>query len=209
MTTTVSTKAVHPDTEAFRMHYESTGSHWGNHSGGGSDPYHTIEYQAFLGRFLKMNGICSVVDIGCGDWQFSRFVNFEGVQYHGFDVVPGVVEHNLRRYGSASKRFDLMPASLADVPAADLLLMKDVLQHLPNARVAEFAASLFGRFRYCLLTNSYCKLDTPVNVDIPVGAFRCLDLTAAPFHLEGAYVLEFSSPLWERIRTLLVQRQRS
>jgi hypothetical protein len=54
-----------------------------------------------------------------------------------------------------------------------------------------------------LLTNSYNKLSTPLNTNICDGSFRCLDLSAEPYFLDGAYVLEFTSPLWEKIRTFL------
>ena len=60
------------------------------------------------------------------------------------------------------------------------------------------------RFRWVLLTNSFEKLDTPHSIDIEAGGFRGPELTAAPYHLRGAYVLYFSSPPCERIRTMPV-----
>jgi hypothetical protein len=71
--------------------------------------------------------------------------------------------------------------------------------------VQEFRDKLFGKFKYCLITNSYEKLHTPLNTDISEGSFRCLDLASEPYYLDGSYVLEFMSPLWERIRTFLHQ----
>nr|WP_047166567.1 methyltransferase domain-containing protein [Sphingomonas sp. Y57] len=189
--------------EAFRRHYEAEDSHWGGHSGDGSLPYWTIEYRAFLERFIHLNAIKSVVDIGCGDWQFSRLINWTGVRYHGFDVVPSVVERNRHRFGNELISFDLMPQDLSQVPSADLLIMKDVLQHLPDREILRHRDSLFGRYPRCLLTNSFNKLDTARNIDIAFGDFRCLDLNAAPYDFGGQYVLEFSSPIWEQIRVML------
>jgi SAM-dependent methyltransferase len=189
--------------EAFRRHYESESSDWGGHSGGGSDPYWNIDYRAFLERFIRLNGVRSIVDIGCGDWQFSRFINLEGVRYHGFDVVKSVVDRNRSRYASDSVTFEEMPRDFRDVPAADLLVMKDVLQHLPDEEIIRHKRDLFVRYPRCLLSNSYRKVHTPINVDIPVGGFRSLDLNADPYNFGGHYVLEFSSPLWEQIRTML------
>jgi len=189
--------------EAFRRHYETEQSDWGGHSGGGSDPYWNIDYRAFLERFIRLNDIRTIVDIGCGDWQFSRFLNLEGVRYHGFDVVRSVVERNRARFASDMVSFDEMPADFAAVPDADLLVMKDVLQHLPDAEIMRHKHDLFSRYPRCLLSNSYRKIDTPTNIDIGVGGFRSLDLNAAPYHFDGEYVLEFSTPLWEQIRTML------
>lgn len=44
---------------------------WGHGSGEGSLPVHTRGYVAFLQAFLAEKNITSVVDMGCGDWQFS------------------------------------------------------------------------------------------------------------------------------------------
>ena len=195
-----------PDREVFRQQYEIATSYWGGQSGAGSDAFHTTPYRAFMDSFMRLNGVRSVVDIGCGDWQFSRLMNFDGLEYLGLDVVPTLITANREHFGGPGLRFADMPATLEGVPGGDLLLMKDVLQHLPDATIMEFAAKILPRFRWALLTNSHEKLDTPRNVDVPVGGFRCLDLAAAPYGWRGAHVLEFASPLWERIRTFLVTR---
>jgi SAM-dependent methyltransferase len=189
--------------EAFRRLYEGEDMAWGGHSGGGSDAYWTIEYRAFLDRFLHLNNIRTIIDIGCGDWQFSRFLNLDGRRYYGFDVVPSVVERNRQRYGSETITFDLMPTDFSVLPQADLLIMKDVLQHLPDAEITRHKQDLFPHYPCCLISNSYRKVATGQNHDIPPGAFRCLDLKAEPYLFDGVYVLEFASPLHEEIRTLL------
>lgn len=190
--------------QAFETIYEN--NDWGAGSGPGSHPYFTIEYRAFLQRFLALNDVRSVVDIGCGDWQFSRFIDFGAASYLGLDVVRPVVERNRTVYGSSRVRFDLMPDRLADVPSGDVLLIKDVLQHLPDPDVFEILNELVPRFRFALITNSFEKVDTSKNIDLSQhGAFRCLDLTSSPYNVDGAYVFEYWAQPWERIRTLLVQ----
>ena len=190
--------------DRFRSYYDGTDPAWDGGSGAGSDPFYNIPYRMFLERFIHLNGIRTVVDIGCGDWMFSRYLNLSGVRYRGFDVVESVVERNASRFGAENVRFDVMPRDLADVPVADLLIMKDVLQHLPDAEIFRHRSELFDRFPRCLLTNSHRKIDAPQNVDLGrYGDFRCLDLNAAPYCFGGTYLLEFNTPLWEEIRTLL------
>jgi SAM-dependent methyltransferase len=191
--------------DAFAHYYAPQGSSWGGGSGAGSDPYTTVPYRAFLETFIGFNGIRSIVDVGCGDWRFSRFINLDGINYTGFDVVQSVIDANRTRYARPGVTFNLMPNDITDVPSGDLLIMKDVLQHLSIERIVGLRELLFPKFKYCLLTNSFSKPNTPINTDIVDGNFRSLDLSAHPFHLDGAYVLEFSSPLWERIRTYLHQ----
>jgi SAM-dependent methyltransferase len=193
--------------EAFRRHYETSESHWGRQSGAGSHPYWNIDYRAFLERFIVINNIRIVIDIGCGDWQFSRFLNFDGVRYYGFDVVESVVAQNRALYSSENVTFDIMPLDFAEMPHADLLIMKDVLQHLLDTEIMRHKRELFSRYPRCLLSNSYRKFETPMNIDVAYGGFRSLDLNAPPYEFRyefrGEYVLEFSTPLWEQIRTML------
>jgi hypothetical protein len=115
------------------------------------------------------------------------------------------VEANQKKFSGDRVDFRTMPTELENLPGGDLLLMKDVLQHFPNSDIFDFRARVFGKFKYCLLTNSFEKLDTARNTDIEMGGFRCLDLLAEPFNFEGTYLLEFGSAVWERIRVLLLK----
>ncbi len=179
---------------------------WGHGSGPGSDVLTTTAYRAFVDQFIGMNGIRTVVDIGCGDWRFSRFINYEGVDYLGYDVVPQVIAQNQERFGrpGGGRRFSLMPPSLDALEPADLLIIKDVLQHVPDQQILDFKNIAFPKYKYVLVTNSFRKHGTEVNIDIEVGGFRCLDVASAPYSFQGAWVLEFDSPLWERIRSFLI-----
>jgi len=54
---------------------------WGRGSGVGSQPENNGEYMLFLSNFIRNNGIRTVVDFGCGDWQFSKFINWGTAAY--------------------------------------------------------------------------------------------------------------------------------
>src|SRR5262245_8013461 len=78
---------------------------WGGGSGPGSDPVYVQPYMAYLHAFLDHNRISSVVDIGCGDWQFSQHIDWGERSYLGIDVVPSVISANQRRFGRPSRTF--------------------------------------------------------------------------------------------------------
>ena len=183
-------------TDVFSQKYRLE-SDWGGHSGGGSSASRNLPYRAFLEQFISLNSISTVTDIGCGDWQFSRFINFDAVHYRGFDVVPLVVEQNQARFSSDRVSFSLMPEKYEDIEGGDLLIVKDVLQHLPDKTILEFKKSILPKFKFCLITNSYEKLGDSQNRDIPAGGFRCLDLNAPPYLFDGTYMLEYRSAFWE------------
>jgi hypothetical protein len=80
---------------------------WGQGSGPGSSPANTIEYRAFVSRFIQANGVSSVTDLGCGDWQFSHLMDWSGLDYLGLDVVPQVVEHSEGSPSTPAQRRDI------------------------------------------------------------------------------------------------------
>jgi SAM-dependent methyltransferase len=163
---------------------------WDEGSGPGSSAEATRAYRHFIEQFIHNNRIRSVVDVGCGDWRFSRYVPWDGVQYTGVEVVPEVVESNRRRFGSDNVRFVCADARASAPPSADLLLMKDVLQHWSNADVTDFLPHL-ARFPFALVTNTTNRV--AVNRDCATGAYRYLDLTRPPFSLDGTVVLRYTA----------------
>jgi len=48
-------------------------------TGFGSLPWTTESYRRLLQDFLACRAIRSVVDVGCGDWQFSRLIDWRGI----------------------------------------------------------------------------------------------------------------------------------
>jgi SAM-dependent methyltransferase len=173
---------------------------WHGGSGPGSFPEVNRPYVRFLQSFLLQNQIRSVVDLGCGDWQFSRGVDWGSTRYLGLDVVPHVLERNRRRYGRPEVQFEPSPADANDVPGADLLLIKDVFQHLCNDKVRSYV-KVFQKFKYVLVTNCIEKSRHLMNTDIADGGFRPVDLRLPPFAQPMASVLKFGARRIFNIRT--------
>jgi SAM-dependent methyltransferase len=176
---------------------------WGNGSGAGSDPTNVEEYVRFLQDFIRTRGIRSIVDCGCGDWQLMRNFDLAGVDYLGIDLVPDVVARNQSEFGRPGVRFELGNFSEMELPSADLVLCKDVLQHLPDQNVFRFLAGL-DRFKYALLTNDLGRnADRDATLAASSWHFAPIDLTAAPFSLRAREVCRTMGIK----ATLLVTRQ--
>ncbi len=178
---------------------------WGNQpSGDGSIPENTKLYRFFLQNFLKENHIQHVVEIGCGDWDFSCLIDWEGIQYEGYDVYKAIIEKNQAVHSSPTIKFIHGNAIHMDLPKADLLICKDVLQHLPQKEIMQLLPQL-QKFKHCLLTNEVDPESlTSANLDIPSYAFtqgccRTLDLSKSPFNLKGKKVLTFSSDVTKQV----------
>jgi len=156
---------------------------WGGGSGVGSARDATAPYRDVLQRLVRSQDVAAVVDVGCGDWQLGALVDWSTVTYTGLDVVPAVIEANQHRYGQPGVQFELADARHAQLPVADLLLVKDVLQHWPNGDIGAFLHTHLDRYRYVLLTNDVASVHWPgpVNADMALGGWRTLDLEVAPF----------------------------
>jgi FkbM family methyltransferase len=166
---------------------------WEGGSGAGSSPKATETYRAFLKDFMVENSIRSVVDAGCGDWQSSRLIDWSGVDYIGIDV-SSVVLNNAKRFAKKGVQFIEGDARTIELPEADLLIVKDVLQHWSNADIIAFIPK-FRRFRYCLIANGATEqVKAYVNRNMPAGGYRPVDLSQPPFSVSGSFVLSYDVP---------------
>jgi SAM-dependent methyltransferase len=169
-------------------------------SGWGSTLEYNREYLKFLEAFIKFNRIESVVDYGCGDWTFSQHMNWHGADYLGLDCVPAVIERNQQRYQRGNVRFELTSFSRFWIPACDLLIVKDVLQHLSNGLILEFLTQT-RHVPFVLLVNDFAWND-PVNYDIAAGGYRPIDLCRPPFNQQGTIVFAFGDDVEDKVAFL-------
>jgi len=186
--------SLHQARAAFSEIYQH--DHWEAGSGIGSMMEHVKPYLAFLAEFIRNNTIRSVVDVGCGDWQFSSAMDWSGISYRGFDLVEPVIAANRARFGADNITFDVMEEATV-LPRADLAICKDVMQHLPNGDVAALLQRLKENYRYALVTNDIFP-DVNRNGDIAYGGWRALRLDEPPFREQGPVLLRYDVKHGER-----------
>ena len=126
----------------------------------------------------QFNAIYSVNRWGCGSGAGSLPQLTTG--YRQF-LQEFIAQHNIK--------FVLYDGDFDRIEPADLLICKDVLQHLPNSYIQKFL-QILPKFKFALITNDIDELHPENNnVDLPVaGGFRTLDLTKEPFNFKGALV---------------------
>jgi SAM-dependent methyltransferase len=151
-------------------------------SGTGSTLAITQEYRAFVENFIRTHGVTSVVDAGCGDWTFSRAIDWGGASYLGVDIASDVITAVRARHERGRVRFQVGDIT-DELPGADLLISKDVLQHLSTALVRKFIRNNLrsGKYKWVILTNDRGS----GNADIANGGYRAIDLAAPPFDVRG------------------------
>lgn len=174
---------------------------WHGGSGAGSEIENVKEYVDILQKYIDKPEIETVLDLGCGDWQFSKFLNLSSVSYLGVDVVESVIEFNSNSYSASNIEFISRDITTYEVPKADLIICKDVLQHLCNKDVIEILIKIIKSSKFSLITNDFTSGDS-VNKDINNGNYRCLDLSLSPFNLDVLTVVEFERAGWNPKRTV-------
>ncbi len=123
-------------------------------SGSGSTLEITREYRAYVEDFMKKHAVKSVVDAGCGDWSFSSAMDWGDASYLGVDIASDIVEADRKKYERDKIKFQVGDIT-EELPAADLLISKDVLQHLSNGLVQKFIENNLkkGKYKWVILTN--------------------------------------------------------
>jgi SAM-dependent methyltransferase len=151
---------------------------------------------SFLKEFVKTNNIKTILDLGCGDFNLMKHVDFKDVEYLGVDLVNELIEKNNINYGSINIKF--INNKIHDYEFKDnydLILCKDVLQHWSTQSVITFL-SVIKNYKYCLLINDYNNdeyYNKNFNVPILDSEYTIVDLTADPYNVNGEYIFEWQS----------------
>ena len=174
---------------------------WQGGSGDGSKIENVGEYVDVLQKYIDKPEIKTVLDLGCGDWQFSKFLDLSSVLYLGVDIVDSVIDSNIDLYSASNIDFISRDIITYELPQVDLIICKDFLQHLSNRDVISVLIKIIKSSKFALITNDFNPESTS-NIDIENGDYRYLDLTLSPFFLDVVTVLEFKKPGWRPKRTV-------
>lgn len=197
-----------PTEEVFTRIYSQ--NEWGGragefHSGSGSAQLAvTAPYVARIRRELAaLNaGQLRMVDLGCGDFRIGQQLAEACASYIGVDIVQPLIEHNRRVFGS--ERVSFVHANMIEdpLPAGDICLVRQVLQHLSNAQILAVLPKL-NQYRWCFVTEHHpsagrlveMNLDKTHGRDIRVTQGSGVFLEAPPFNVpRDRYVWLFDIP---------------
>lgn len=148
---------------------------WGGETGeyySGSGSYREdliIPYVDWLSEFVVQKNIHSIVDLGCGDFNVGNRLSSIVSQYTGVDIVEGVIQNNIKKYGNTNVNFVCLDIVSDELPDGELCLVRQVLQHLSNAEIQKVLDKLV-KYKYSVITEMvYDKAKTDhYNVDINI-----------------------------------------
>lgn len=127
-------------------------------SGPGSSMLNTVVMRRFLSSVIQSYSIRTISDVGCGDWNWMKTVDFvgHGINYYtGYDISKDLVEMNAKSYGNQRVQFRQWNI-LTQVPGqADLVLVRDLLFHLSNAHILQALRMICKSGSRVLITTTF------------------------------------------------------
>jgi len=196
---------------------------WGGedefYSGAGSHDESIIRpYIELLERLIAEHGIRRIVEVGCGDFNIMKQVlgdiEKSGISYDytGMDVVSDLISHNDEVFGTKNIHFRCADASdpETDLPDGDILIIRQVLQHLSNRDIKRILAKT-RKYRYLLITEHIYEgpgirynLDKPVGPGIRLSQRSGVYIEKFPYHMKNVTHLLRVPQYGGTIRTSLV-----
>ena len=123
-----------------------------------------------------------------------RHFDFVGIDYLGIDIVDHVILKNQQLYESVNIKFKSQ--SIIDYVGNvnfDLILCKDVLQHLSQTNVLKILN--IKNYKYALYTNDFSG---NVNNDVEDGTYSPIDLLKHPYNINCECVFEWQSCFFKK-----------
>ncbi|MBK8302212.1 MAG: class I SAM-dependent methyltransferase [Chloracidobacterium sp.] len=166
--------------EIFSDYYRSNS--WGDDetvSGVGSRLNSTVNLRAKLPSLFEQFEIKSILDAPCGDHNWFSHVERGEIRYLGVDIVPELVEKNRQKYGDEKTDFMRLDITHDPLPAADLMICRDLLAHLSFKNIGRIFENIVNSdIKYLLLTHHHECIG---NNDAFSGGYRPLNLELFPF----------------------------
>ena len=128
-------------------------------SGDGSRNRHIVsQYVDAIRYFIsQQQDMRSALDLGCGDF----FVGAQLVslfdRYIAADVASNILAQNERLYGHTKAQVIQLDITRDEIPPADVVFVRQVLQHLSNSEIAKFVSNIQGKCTMLIVTESLSK----------------------------------------------------
>jgi len=153
----------------------------------------TEHQNAAIRQLVTDHNIKSVVDIQCGDFSAMWDIVFSFDHYIGCDVDAELIEHN-KRYSNDIISFQTTNAVTDEIPTADLLIVRDLFEHLSHANATLAIQNILkSGCTYLLASTQYNPFDPEypklhVNVDSDSPHPVCLGSDPFKFPVPEVYL---------------------
>jgi SAM-dependent methyltransferase len=149
-------------------------------SGLGSGVARTAAFRDQFRNLLIELGATSLLDAGCGDFNWMKEVKLPVDRYFGIDVVPELIAKNQTNYKDRGRLFIHGDIARDDLPRSDLILCRDCLVHFSYDDTFAALRNFKRSQASYLLTTTFVAFTE--NSDIETGGWRQLNFEQSPFN---------------------------
>lgn len=119
----------------------------------------------FLRGFAEKPLLC---DLGCGDFNVGRQLVAHSSGYIGVDIVEELIARNKTKFKQDQLEFRCLNIVDDELPTADCVLLRQILQHLSNAAILKVLNKL-GSYKYLIITEHVAGGQYKPNLDKLTG----------------------------------------
>tara|TARA_R110002049_G_scaffold109815_2_gene258784 strand:- start:1554 stop:2204 length:651 start_codon:yes stop_codon:yes gene_type:complete len=140
------------------------------YSGAGShDPKIINPYlNVLIGFFESHNTPLLVCDLGCGDFNIGKHLTKYSKKYMAIDIVENLIDRNKKLYKDHNLEFQCLDIIEDELPPADCIILRQVLQHLSNKDIEKVIEKI-AVYKYIILTEHLPLGNFVPNKDIISG----------------------------------------
>lgn len=147
-------------------------------SGSGSSMHQTELLRKDLQLFLNNYNIKKFLDLPCGDFNWMKAVNFDGIDYLGGDIIIDLISRNQKQFGSENHRFVYLDIMSSILPTADVIFCRDCFVHFNYKQIFTSIRNIKRSNIQYLMTTTFTKRE---NVDLK-AIWRPVNLQKPPFN---------------------------
>lgn len=178
---------------------------WGSKesvSGPPSSLERTAELRVSLLSLFGDLEVQSVIDIGCGDWNWMQYVDLTDISYLGVDIVQPLIENLQKKYTNPNINFQKMNVLVDPAETADLWLARDFCCFYTPKEIQQFFQKfLESQSKFLAVTSIETR--TPYQETL-LGSWKPLNLLAAPLELPEPMAEYDDGQQWFKKKQLLV-----
>lgn len=180
-------------TQIYEMHLWG-GKNFDFYSGAGSHDFEiTTPYLKSIIAFLEShNNSLTVCDLGCGDFNIGKHLTKYSKKYIAVDIVESLIERNKKLFKEDNLAFHALDISKQELPPADCIILRQVLQHLSNQEIQKVVEKLIN-YKYVILTEHIPLGHFSPNKDIISGQGIRLKQNSGVNILEVPFSLKIKS----------------
>ena len=165
---------------AFREAYRA--NVWGDPesvSGPGSGVVRTAAFRDEIPPLLRDLRAVSLLDAGCGDFNWVKEIRLPLEWYLGVEIVPELASRNRQAYGDRTRSFVHGNIARDKLQRADVILCRDCLVHFSFEDLWSALRNFKKSGSAYLLATTFVAHQT--NLDVETGGWRPLNMERPPF----------------------------